>query len=859
MPAERWERVKQIFADAAEMPPASRAGYLDAACAGDAQLRAEVESMLSVDRHAPDFLETPLPGLLDDLNAESGLTGRVNSESGDDPDLPPGTQAGNFTIEGFIARGGMGVVYRARQNDPDRAVALKVLGSAYTSRSALRRFAQESRALARLQHPGIAQVIGSGQLQVERAGGPVTVPYFAMELVEGVPITEGVSGLGIPARLELLAQVCDAVEHAHQRGVIHRDLKPANILVVGEEVTESRSDEVTKAGEPKTIQAPPLRHFVTLSLRHFPSAQPKVLDFGVARLIDPESGGGATVTASGARLIGTIPYMSPEQVAGDPEKIDTRTDVYSLGVVACEVLSGQLPYARRPTTIVDAVELIARADPIRPSHLNPALRGDLEAVLLGALEKDPARRYQSAGAFAADLRRAARGEPVSVKPQTAAYLLRSFTRRHKPLVAAAAAGVMALGAGAAVATWEAVRATRAEQKAQQHVQQLQQTANALLKEVYDAVYALPGATEARLKLATQAVALLNELEVSAPDDPETQSALAEGWMKLARTYGAPGNANLRDRAMAIECYDKAIAVMERWHAREPLALVPVNAISTYWEGRANAARTFADRMHDLDMSVAVAEELWPTRESRQAPEQSLISRRLARSLSVRASYDTNTVRRATDARRAVAVLGALGQSRALTPTESRELAIAYRYLADALADASPAETAESADAAREVLAIIDRAAGDAELEEIRRTHGSAASILLGRLSAMNGWNQSDVERARHGNDTIESFLASDPTNDYLQRTLAEALPGYAQMWSTLAAHPAVDADRRRQAATAGAAVAARGLELWALLRDHDQLGPGDEAFEATLRDEGVKCAELLRAPGPDGKGPTPRP
>ncbi len=798
MDADRWQKVKRTFSEALELPTIDRDRYLDGACAGDSELRAEVECMLNLDRQSPDFLESPLPAMLGAL--ELGGDGEDSAE----PDLPPGTAAGRFTIESLIARGGMGAVYRARQASPARFVALKVLGGVFVSATAARRFALESQALARLQHPGIAQIFETGEIEVQRAGKPHRIPYFAMELVDGVPITEGVRELDLPTRLQLVAQVCDAVEHAHQRGVIHRDLKPANILVDS-------------------------------------SGRPRVLDFGVARLTNADAR--ATIVTGGTSLIGTIPYMSPEQVGGDPTDVDTRSDVYALGVIANEVLTGRLPYQHRPTTIVDAVELIARAAPIRPSRVNPALRGDLDAVLLSALEKDRARRYQSAGAFASDLRRAARREPVSIKPQTTAYLLRAFARRHRPLVAAAGAGVLALGLGAAAATWEAVRATRAESEARQHVLQLERTANALLEEVYAAVYALPGSADARLKLTQQAVVLMDELGASAPDDAQIQATLANGWRKLAGTYGTPGNANLGDRAKAIECYDKAISIIDRVRTRDPLAFGPTEALASYLEGRANAARTLAERMADLDWSVAVVDAMWPTRQRLSPQEQSVLVRRLARSLTVRASYEPDPARQSADAHRAVSILTGLRDARPLSPQETRELAMAYRYLADVTADTSPGE---SAAAARAVIATLESLADDHETSFTRCVHGGAARILLGRLSAPSGWVEADVDAARRAIDDLELLLAEDPTDDFRARTLAESLPNYACMWLTLAKHAGVDAEHRRQAARAGEDAAASGLELWSRLRSRDQLGPGDEEFEASLRSCSVALSEIRR-------------
>jgi tetratricopeptide (TPR) repeat protein/predicted Ser/Thr protein kinase len=319
---------------------------------------------------------------------------------------------GPFRIERKLGEGGMGVVYLARQEHPTRKVALKVIHVGALSPRTLRRFEHEGEMLGRLQHPGIAQIHQAGTYSTEHG----VLPYFAMEYVEGERLDHFVRQreLSIRARLELMALVADAIEHAHQKSVIHRDLKPGNILV-------------TAAG------------------------QPKILDFGVARLNDDETRTTTLRTDMGA-LLGTLPYMSPEQAGGDPRAIDTRSDVYSLGVLLYELLTGKLPYLVDRGALPDAVRVIQEEEPSKLSTHDRALRGDVETIVQKALEKDRERRYPTAQALADDIRRHLADEPILARPPSAGYQLSKFARRNKALVGAAAAVLLTSLAGAAVST-----------------------------------------------------------------------------------------------------------------------------------------------------------------------------------------------------------------------------------------------------------------------------------------------------------------------------------------------------------------------------------------------------------------------
>ena len=355
MNPERYALLQDLFMQVCNLPEAQRREILDEACRDDHALRDEVLALLDQDAPGAGRLETKGIG-------EAIWGGLAEVQSAEDR-RPLPEKVGPYRILGEIGRGGMGRVLRAEQDSPKRTVALKMIFSQATSESQIRRFEHEAELLGRLRHPGIAQIYDAGTARTE--SGPQ--PYFAMEYVRGVPLLDYVRerGLSIEDRLRLLVRICDAVQHAHSKGVVHRDLKPANILVE-------------------------------------PGGQPKVLDFGVARALDSD----LRLTTAGTtfgKLIGTIPYMSPEQAGGDLDAIDTRSDVYALGVLLFELLGERLPHQLERKLPHEAVRVIRDEEPTRLGSVDRAFRGDLETIAAKALEKEPGRRYQTSADLAADL------------------------------------------------------------------------------------------------------------------------------------------------------------------------------------------------------------------------------------------------------------------------------------------------------------------------------------------------------------------------------------------------------------------------------------------------------------------------
>lgn len=503
--------VERLFHEAVELSGSARSDFLENHCGGNADLRRDVESLL---RHFDSASETFL------AEAHSGVT-RILADS-----LP--RRISHYEIVRVIGQGGMGIVYEARQENPRRSIALKAIRTHHTSPEALRRFEYEAALLARLQHPGIAHVYEAGVGAQIAADGTIThLPYFAMELVRGVPLDRctAATGASLRERVALAIRICDAVEHAHQKGVIHRDLKPANILVC---------DDGT----------------------------PKVLDFGVARALEPDSPQ-ATMHTQAMQLLGTVPYMSPEQINGQAAAIDTRSDVYSLGVVQFQLYGGCRPYEIPEGGLAAAARVVCETAPLRLGAVNRACRGDLETIVAKALEKDPARRYAGVRALRDDLQRYLDGAPISARRDSLWYVTRKlFTRHRLPLGAALVLAVAVLIASVAATILAVERGTLLSQR-QMRFNQVRALARSLLFDLHPRIEKLPGATPARKFLIDSALEYLGSLAQDAGHDPDLQLELAEGYGRLGALQGNPNYVNIGDTEGALQSYRQSIEWAER--------------------------------------------------------------------------------------------------------------------------------------------------------------------------------------------------------------------------------------------------------------------------------------------------------
>jgi tetratricopeptide (TPR) repeat protein len=413
---------------------------------------------------------------------------------------------GSYRLLDRIGQGGMGEVYRAvREADFETQVAVKLVKLGMDTDHVLQQFCRERQILATLDHPNIARLLDGGAVDGR--------PYLVMDYVEGVPITEYARQheLSIEARLRLFRAVCSAVEYAHQRLIVHRDLKPANILV-------------TSAGEPK------------------------LLDFGIARLLETSSD--STLTS--------VPLMtpecaSPEQARGAPA--NTATDVYALGVLLYELVTGERPYRFPSRAPHEIARVICEVEPPRPSAVRP-LPADLDNVVLKAMQKDPRLRYRSVAELSADISRFLDGRPVTARPATFAYRSGKFLRRHRAATVAAAAAALVLAAGITAALWEA-------HVAQRRFRQVRALTGSLVFELHDAIRPLAGSTAVRKLVVARGLQYLDALARDAAGDVELRRQLASAYVRLGKVQGEDGEANLGDTAGAVRSFVKAVNLWEQ--------------------------------------------------------------------------------------------------------------------------------------------------------------------------------------------------------------------------------------------------------------------------------------------------------
>jgi eukaryotic-like serine/threonine-protein kinase len=527
-----WDHIQQLFLAAADLAAEQRASYLDGACNGDAALRAEVESLLSYDDSAPG----PRIEISVEAAAQSLFAARGEELAG--------TLLGPWRVIREIDRGGMATVYLATRGDDEfeKRVAIKVVRPGMDTADLLERFRYERQILANLDHPYIARLLDGGSTAHGR-------PFLVMEYVEGQPIDAYCRQheLGIHDRCTLFLEVLEAVSYAHRNLVVHRDLKPGNIFVARDGL-------------------------------------PKLLDFGVAKLLDTEGGEGSAATRLTGRPM-TPEYASPEQVMGLP--VGTASDVYSLGVVLYELLTGVRPQRVNSANPAEIERVICRTATIAPSEaladagasgrrLPKQLKGDLDNIVLMAMRKEPARRYRSVDELAADLRAYLEGRPVRARKDSVRYRSAKFVGRHKLSVSMAVIAVASLLAVTFIALREARTAELARRnaeferaRAERRLGQMVTLANGALFDIHGAIERLPGSMEARKRLVDTTVNLLEEVARDAGGDDSLRLALATGYCRLGDLQGDMLRPSLGDAAGAIKSYRTAAALLEPVRRRHP--------------------------------------------------------------------------------------------------------------------------------------------------------------------------------------------------------------------------------------------------------------------------------------------------
>ncbi len=563
MPAARFAELRALVERALDASPREREALLAEVAQRDPDLVAHACRILQADATATReaFLVPP------------ATTASARTARGTPAELAPGARIAGYLVEAPLAAGGGGTVYVARQESTGRRVAFKILSVGAFSAAHHRRFEAEARILARLGHPGIAQVFDAGLWQ---AAG-LSLPWFAMELVEdGRTILEYADGesLSTRERVQLAVQVCDAVHHGHVKGVVHRDLKPGNLLV-------------DRGG------------------------RPRVIDFGVARALDDELRGDEPRTAQGL-LVGTLAWMSPEQLAGRPSDVDVRTDVHALGLVFYVLVVGQAPWDLGSGSLADVTAAVCGRPARHPAGRRPELRGDLSNVLLKALEKEPARRYASAAALGADLERWLERRPVEAAPASLAHQARLFARRNRVLVASSLVVLaVTLGAAALSIDW-ALRAQGAEQRAASLF-------GTLLDHSLDATFdfslragKLPGGTALSREMVEASLADLEQLAAQAEGNLDLAARIGLARLRLGDVLGNPSGPNLGDASAARAQFDAALAVASRLTTVDPehLPAVRLGALArrrlgelAFHEGREGHGR---DALHAAREQIEAA-------------------------------------------------------------------------------------------------------------------------------------------------------------------------------------------------------------------------------------------------------------
>lgn len=706
-----WVKLKELFQAAIELSPEDRAKFLDETCDGDDVLRAQVEKLFASHDDVGEFLASS--ALVD----AGVITEPATEPPPEDPERV-GQYIGPYKILREIGRGGMGTVFLAARADDqyEKQVAVKVVNRGMDTDTILRRFMMERQILADLEHPNIARLL---------EGGTTTdgLPYFVMEYVDGQSIDEYCDShrFSTTKRLELFREVCGALQYAHQNLVIHRDIKPGNILVTAEGV-------------------------------------PKLLDFGIAKLLTPEWAGDATITMQ--RLM-TPAYASPEQLRG--VSITTSTDVYSLGVVLYELLCGHRPH-RLPGKQPDEIaEIVLSEEPLKPSvaatrpvetrsgpttgsilttpesigriregtldRLRRRLSGDLDNIVLKALRKEPERRYASVQEFSEDIRQHLVGLPVNASPDTFAYRAQKFIQRNRAAAIAASVVIVTLLGATVVTGWQAQVARRERDRADQRFNQVRKLANSVLFDYHSEIQKLPGSTPVRERMVKDALEYLDNLSAESGNDPSLQREVATAYQKVGDVQGAPNRANLGNIKGALESYQRALAIRENLATAKSNPGLQLELAQSHGSVGEILQLTgkIPEAIEHFNQAFHLLESISPqTSETRH--ERALLNRRNAWALAVTAKLP----KAIESYRKAIEIFNGESAANPADKDLKRDLAFTHIFLGDALVEAGNLKEAlaEEQTASQLLEALIE--INDAQSRRDANVANERIARVLGR-------------------------------------------------------------------------------------------------------------------------------
>lgn len=750
MTPERWQLIDRIFNDAAELPPGERDAFVRQEAGGDDEVIREVQSLLRADATQGMSLDSIVSDAVERADTQH-FAGDV------------GLTLGPYKLVELLGSGGMGSVYKAVRSDQTftQAVAIKLVRRGMDSDFILARFRQERQILGNLNHPNIARILDAGS-------APDGRPYFVMEFVEGLPLLKHCeeAGLGVRERLDLFLQVCAAVQHAHQKLIIHRDLKPSNILV-------------TKDGVPK------------------------LLDFGIAKILTPGDATGEILTQTTSRLM-TPDYASPEQVMG--KDLTTATDVYSLGALLYFLLAGEKPYRIAGRSLQEMEHAVCTVDPKRPSmaavdaKARRELAGDLDNIVLHAMSKEPERRYASAEHFAADIRNYLEGRPVTAREITFLYRAGKTIRRNKAASVAAALMVVSL-LGGVFSTYYQMR------RAERRFGQVRKLANTFLFDFYESIEKIPGTVESRALILRTAREYLDSLAAEARGDEGLSMELAQAYLRLGDVEGGVMSGNLGNSQLAVSHFLKAQRLVEplRRSARTATLLATVHrrlgdsdsyssnlpgAVANYTKGieiltagkgTDRDSLTLLGNLHNntariLTRMLRSKEAVDHTRKAAEIYEQLLargnappeVSNALAAAYGNlgNSAYRSSQLQQALEMhRKSIALRERLVEEQPRSPEFRRDLAIAYSNAADVLGNAGGPNLGDKAGALELCRKMVALTEGNLKADPADRRALFDHAMSLMRLGSMLPQKEAEaLDTLRASLAMFERIAAADAKN-----------------------------------------------------------------------------------------------